>query len=91
MEKLIKEIRKIINYKENSSGDVKFQLFTDNSMCFLIYEVEVPIIIDIKNQLVSLDCETFDNILTSDMLKEIYQIVFLLEKNMNVFNDMIAE
>ncbi len=54
-----------------------------------IYESEMPIAIDLKNNKAYIDCETTSSKLTSDMLYELHLIVILLNNNINVLRDLL--
>lgn len=83
MEKLIKEINKIIGNFTGSQLTIRF--FNDNEVVFYIYEQEIPIQIDKKNKHVYLDCEVLSKEkLTSDMLLELSKIMKLMECEIEV-------
>ncbi len=79
MTKIIKKIREIIGNNEFKitiyNGEIEFE----------IYEVEVPITIDFKDN----ECyvKTEHN-LTTDVLSELSQICYLLNENMKVLREV---
>ena len=86
MEKLIKQIRKIIG--DHDSSQIHIHIFK-NELYLGIYETEIPIIIDLKKKEVYVECESIGNCLTSSMLFELGSIVKLLESNLDVFEGLL--
>ncbi|MCE5220033.1 MAG: hypothetical protein LLF98_01895 [Clostridium sp.] len=86
MTNIIKQIRKIIGNFDSS--DISIHI-AGNEIWFYIYESEVPIIIDLKNNNVYVDCETMSHQLTSSMLYELHMITELLNDNLDVFRNLL--
>jgi hypothetical protein len=82
MEKIIKEIMNIMGDIDGSQLSIDF--YTDESIVFNIYEVEIPLIVDKKKKTVYMDCECYTGEITVDMLDELHQIAKLLEENIDL-------
>lgn len=88
MTELIKQIRKILGKHDSSHFQIHF---ASDEIWMYIYEIEVPIIIDLKKKDVYVDCEGIEHRLTSSMLEELGWIVRLLEENLNVIEDLLKD
>lgn len=88
MTNIIKRIRTIMG--EHESSEISFKIFSDNSFAFYIYQTEIPIIVDLKNEYSYVDCECENSHLTKDMLFELHKICEMLDKNIGVIKEVIS-
>lgn len=79
MNKIIKQIRKIIGKEQF----LKIEIYSDDEIVFGIYEVEVPVVINLESNTVAVECETYTGGFTVDMLYDLYRIVELIEGNID--------
>lgn len=79
MNKIIKQIRKIIGKEQI----LKIGIFSDDEIVFDIYEVEVPVVVNLESNTVQVECETYNGGFTVDMLYDLYRIVELIEGNID--------
>ncbi|MCK9330200.1 MAG: hypothetical protein M0Q94_10040 [Candidatus Cloacimonetes bacterium] len=86
MNDIIKQIRKIIGNFDPSHIQINIGI---DEIWFNIYESEVPLIIDLKNKEVYVDCEGYQYKLNGDMLIELGEICTLIESNLNVIEDLL--
>lgn len=80
MNVLIRDINKVMG---NFMGSELTIRFFENSIVFGIYEQEIPIVVNAKDKTVCLDSETTTAHLTGDMLKELSDIVVLIEEKID--------
>ena len=88
MEKLIKQINKIMN-PDNIGTQLTIRFYNDGGIVFGIYEQEISIVVDREKEKVYLDCETTSSHLTYDMLNELAQITKLIEENLDVILECV--
>ncbi len=86
MDNIIRQIREIMG--NHWSSQINIHIYTDE-ISFDIYESEIPVIVDLKEKEVYIDCESMVHHLTSDMLYELFQIVVVLEENLNMFVELL--
>lgn len=87
MTDIIRRIRTIIG-KETGSN-INIQFYPTNEVVFLIYESEVPLIVDLKDESVYLDAYQTNNHLDSTMLEELSRICSMLEKNIKEIKECL--
>lgn len=87
MTNIIKQIKNIIG--NHWSSKIRIDIWTDE-FCIYIYESEIPIVVNLKDKTVYVDCDTMNHRLTGDMLDELSRIVKLLEDNMEVVLDCLV-
>jgi len=87
MDNLIKQIREIIG--DHWSSQIHVHVFKDE-IYFGIYESEVPVIVNLKNKEVYVECEGLKSNFTSDMLIELGKVCRLLEDNLGVLEDLLG-
>lgn len=75
MNNIIKQILKVIGKDQI----LKIEIYPENEVVFNIYEVEVPVIVNLKSNTVHVECETYNGGLTVDMLYDLYRIVEIIE------------
>lgn len=83
MEKVISKINEIMGM-DLIGSQLTIRFFSDGGIVFGIYEQEIPIVVDKKNKLVYLDCETSNDHLTYDMLNELTQITQVIKDNLDI-------
>lgn len=81
MELVIKKIMNIMGDKDGAALTINF--FRDGEIVFNIYDSEMPIVINKSTREVYLNCEFVDNQIKADVLNELYQIMKLLEDNID--------
>jgi hypothetical protein len=64
----------------------KVEVYED-SVCFSIYEVEVPIIY--KNKLVYIDCEIYEYRISPSMMKELNAIMDFIKENSGEIDELL--
>lgn len=77
MNKIISEIRKIINKEQKL-----IITFLGDEIWFLIYETEIPIIVDTKKKYIYIECETMNHKIDEGMLKELNMIMLVIKENL---------
>lgn len=82
MNNIIKQILNIIGDEEGSK--LTINIYPPNDISFYIYDIEIPINIDMKDKYAYIDCELIDGRLTKDMLSELSEIVKVIEGNIDV-------
>jgi len=87
MTNLIQQIRKVITSPD--CNIIKIEIWSDTEIAFLIYDREIPIGVNLKEDDVYLDCEMFPERLTADELNEISQIIKIIEKNINEIKECL--
>lgn len=88
MEKLIKQINKIVN-PDNIGTQLTIRFYNDGGIVFGIYEQEISIVVDREKEKVYLDCETTSSHLTYDMLNELAKITKLIEENLDIILECV--
>ena len=83
LQNIIKQILSIIGDYEGSK--LTINIYPPDDISFYIYDIEIPINIDIKTKYAYIDCELIDGRLTKDMLSELSEIVKIIEDNINNF------
>ena len=82
MNNIIKQILSIIGDHEGSK--LTINIYPPNDISFYIYDIEIPVNIDIKDKYAYIDCELIDGRLTKDMLNELSEIVKIIEGNIDI-------
>ena len=81
MTKLMKQIRQVM--KDNSFAITVYE----DSVLFELYEVEVPIIY--SKGIVGLQCETYDWDITTDMMKEILEVMEYIDDSSKELDELL--
>lgn len=81
MTKLMKQIRQVM--KDNPFVIIVYE----DSILIELYEVEVPIVY--SEGVVELQCETYDGNITTDMMKEILEVMEYIEDNSKELNELL--
>ena len=87
LQDIIKQMLNVIGDYEG--GKISMGIWPPNEIYFLIYETEIPIVIDIKEKYAYIDTDTMDNHLTSSMLDELNQIVKIIDDKIDVFMECV--
>lgn len=81
-------IKEIVNILKPSGGKFSIDIWGDE-IWFKVYETEIPIVIDIKDKYVYIDCEVMNNHITSVELEELSKIVNIIEENIDTIIDLV--
>lgn len=79
MTNIIRGIRNILG--ERNSSLLSIQIYPNNEMIFNVYQTEIPIVVNIKENRVYVDCWFTDIKMSSDILEELVGICRILENN----------
>ena len=71
---IIQQLRKAIN-----NHNLKIEIYPDNSIYFLVYEVEVPIAL--RDGICYIEAELHNGIITFDMIEELSKFMQIIEDN----------
>jgi hypothetical protein len=86
MTNIIKEIRKILGNFDSSQIHIHI---ANEEIWIEIYEIQVPITVDLKKKEVYVNCEIFGYGLTASMLDELSKICRLLKDNLDRIEELL--
>lgn len=87
MTNIIKRIRTILGRHEPNIFSIV--IHPSDEVVFSIYEVEIPIVVSLRDKQVFVDSGSMTTQLTCEMLKELGDICSMLEKNLDVIKDVL--
>lgn len=86
MIKLIKQMRDILG--DHYTNQIHIHILSDE-IYFGVYENEIPIVVNLKNKEVYVDCEGMIHHLNWEMLDKLFSICWLLESNLEMLEDLL--